>query len=100
MQAILVLTAVGLVAAVLALGRELGLGIFAPLVPAIAVLTPAALPVSEEIASNLLELHGREHGPDGRVFGASRRNLRSSNPRSKECGRHRAGLREPQGSHT
>jgi hypothetical protein len=53
MQAILVLTAVGLVAAVLALGRELGLGVFAPLVPAIAVLTPAALPVSEEIANNL-----------------------------------------------
>jgi hypothetical protein len=53
MQAILVVTAVGLVAAILALAHELGLGIFAPLVPTIVVLTPAALPVSAAIANNL-----------------------------------------------
>ncbi len=53
MQAILVVTAVGLVAAVLALARELGLVIFAPLVPVFVVLTPDVLPIADEIANNL-----------------------------------------------
>jgi hypothetical protein len=52
-QAILVLTAVGLVAALLALGRELGLGIFSALVPVMTVLVPERLPLSHEISSDL-----------------------------------------------
>ncbi|MGH3038125.1 MAG: hypothetical protein ACRDLZ_01760 [Gaiellaceae bacterium] len=53
MHAILVVAAVGFVAALLALGRELGLGVFAPLVPALVVLTPTQLPLSDEIARDL-----------------------------------------------
>jgi hypothetical protein len=53
MHAILVVTAVGLVAVFLALGRELGFGVFAPLVPVIAVLAPEALPIADEIANDL-----------------------------------------------
>jgi hypothetical protein len=65
MQAILVVTAVGLVAVLLALGRELGLGIFAPLVPALVALTPAALPLSDEIANNLRNYTGESIGRMG-----------------------------------
>jgi hypothetical protein len=53
MHAILVVTTVGVVAALLALGRELGLQVFAPLVPAILALTPDRLPLSDEIANDL-----------------------------------------------
>jgi hypothetical protein len=53
MQGILAVTAVGLVAALLALGRELGLGIFAPLVPALTVLVPGRLPLSHAISDDL-----------------------------------------------
>jgi hypothetical protein len=61
-QAILVVTAVGLVVAVLALARELGLVLFAPLVPALVVLTPAFLPLSEDIANNLRNYTGESIG--------------------------------------
>jgi hypothetical protein len=53
MQGILAFYAVGLVAALLALGRELGLGIFSPLVPTMVVLTPATVPFSHAIAGDL-----------------------------------------------
>jgi hypothetical protein len=53
MHGILVVVAVGLAAALLALGRELGLGIFAPLVPTLSVLVPEWLPLSEEISNDL-----------------------------------------------
>jgi hypothetical protein len=53
MFAILTLTAVGLTAALLALGRELGLGIFAPLVPVLAVLVPSRLPLSQALSNDL-----------------------------------------------
>ncbi len=53
MQAILVVTTVGIVAALLALGRELGLGIFAPLLPVLVVLVPEWLPLPHEIANDL-----------------------------------------------
>jgi hypothetical protein len=50
---IVVVTAVGLVAALLALGRELGLGVLAPLVPALVAFAPQSLPVSHEISNHL-----------------------------------------------
>jgi hypothetical protein len=53
MQGILIVAAVGFVAALLALGRELGLGIFAPLVPVLTVLVPGLLPLSEEMSNDL-----------------------------------------------
>ena len=53
MQAIMVVTAVGLAAALLALGRELGLRTFAPLVPTIVVFAPERLPLSQEFGNNL-----------------------------------------------
>jgi hypothetical protein len=53
MHGILVVTALGLVAALLALGRELGLGIFAPLVPVLTVLVPGRMPLSDEISNDL-----------------------------------------------
>jgi hypothetical protein len=53
MHAILVVIAVGLVAALLALGRELGLRIFAPLVPALVVLAPDRLPLAHEMSNDL-----------------------------------------------
>jgi hypothetical protein len=53
MFGILSVTAVGLVAAFLAVGRELGLGILAPLVPALAVLVPDQLPLSHELSNDL-----------------------------------------------
>jgi hypothetical protein len=53
MFAILTLTAVGLTAALLALGRELGLGMFAPLVPVLAVLVPSRLPLSQALSNDL-----------------------------------------------
>jgi hypothetical protein len=53
MYGILAVTAVGLVAALLALGRELGLGVFAPLVPALAVLVPDNLPLAHELSNDL-----------------------------------------------
>ena len=53
MHALLVVSMVGVVAALLALGRELGLEAFAPLVPAMVVLTPRRVPLSHEIANDL-----------------------------------------------
>ncbi len=53
MHGILSVVAVGLVAALLALGRELGLGLFAPLVPALSVLAPQGLPFANELAGDL-----------------------------------------------
>src|SRR5215210_49041 len=53
MQGILCVTAVGLTAALLALGRELGLGVFAPLVPVLTVAAPPWLPVSPELTLDL-----------------------------------------------
>jgi hypothetical protein len=53
MYGILIVAAVGLVAALLALGRELGLGIFAPLVPVLTVLVPERLPLSHEMSIDL-----------------------------------------------
>lgn len=53
MHAILVVVAVGLVAALLALGRELGLKIFALLVPALTVLVPKSLPFTHEMANDV-----------------------------------------------
>jgi hypothetical protein len=53
MFGILTVTAVGVVAALLALGRELGLGIFAPLVPALVVLVPERLPLSHALSNDL-----------------------------------------------
>jgi hypothetical protein len=53
MHGILVVTTVGLAAALLALGRELGLSVFAPLVPALVVLTSSKLPLSHAIASDV-----------------------------------------------
>jgi hypothetical protein len=53
MYGILIVAAVGLVAALLALGRELGLGVFAPLVPVLTVLVPGRLPLSYEMSNDL-----------------------------------------------
>jgi hypothetical protein len=53
MQGILAVTAVGLTAALLALGRELGLRLLAPLVPALALFLPAWLPFSRDFAVDL-----------------------------------------------
>jgi hypothetical protein len=53
MRAILVVAAVGLVAALVALGRELGLGIFSPLLAAFVVLVPDRLPFGAEISREL-----------------------------------------------
>ncbi|MGH2800805.1 MAG: hypothetical protein ACRDM0_24685, partial [Thermoleophilaceae bacterium] len=53
MDAIVTGTAVGLAAVLLGLGRELGLGIFAPLVPALTVVVPRSLPLSDAIANHL-----------------------------------------------
>jgi hypothetical protein len=46
MEAILAVVVVGLAAALLALGRELGLSIFAPLVPGVILFAPGWLPLS------------------------------------------------------
>ena len=53
MQGILAVTAVGLTAALLALARELGLRLLAPLVPALALFLPGWLPFSRAIAFDL-----------------------------------------------
>jgi hypothetical protein len=53
MNALLVVTAVGLAASLLALGRELGFHIFAPLLPALVLLLPQRLPLPEELADDL-----------------------------------------------
>jgi hypothetical protein len=53
MQGILAVTAVGLTAALLAVGRELGLKLLAPLVPALALFVPAWLPFSRAFAVDL-----------------------------------------------
>jgi hypothetical protein len=53
MRAILVVAAVGLVAALLALGLELGLGIFAPLLAALVLLAPNWMPLGSEISRDL-----------------------------------------------
>jgi hypothetical protein len=53
MQSILVVTAIGLAASLLALGRELGLRIFAPLLPALVMLVPKGLPLAHEITKDL-----------------------------------------------
>jgi hypothetical protein len=52
MRAILAVSAVGFVAVLLALGRELGLGVFAALVPALVLLFPVRLPISSELAGD------------------------------------------------
>jgi hypothetical protein len=53
MRAILVVAAVGFVAALVALGRELGLGIFSPLLAGFVVLVPGWLPLGAEISREL-----------------------------------------------
>jgi hypothetical protein len=53
MQGILAVAAVGLTAALLAVGRELGLRLLAPLVPALALFLPAWLPFSRAFAVDL-----------------------------------------------
>lgn len=53
MQGILAVTAVGLTAALLAVGRELGLRFLAPLVPALALFLPGWLPFSRALAFDL-----------------------------------------------
>ena len=53
MQGILAIAAVGLTAALLAVGRELGLRLLAPLVPALALFLPAWLPFSRAFAVDL-----------------------------------------------
>jgi hypothetical protein len=53
MHGILVVAAVGLAAALLALGRELGLGIFAPLVPVLTMLVPDRFPLADAISDDL-----------------------------------------------
>jgi hypothetical protein len=53
MRAILVIAAVGLLAALLALGVELGLGIFAPLLAALVLLAPDWMPLGSEISGDL-----------------------------------------------
>jgi hypothetical protein len=60
MQAILVLTSVGLAAALLALGRDLGLGVFAPLVPVLTLFVPDELPLTS-IIGNDLRLYSAEN---------------------------------------
>jgi hypothetical protein len=50
MHAIFTVVAIGFVAALLGLARELGLGLAAPLVPALFVLVPDGFPLSQEIA--------------------------------------------------
>jgi hypothetical protein len=62
MHAILTVTAIGVVAALLALGRELGLGIFAPLVPAMIVLPPKNFPLAQEISTDLRYYTGEGMG--------------------------------------
>ena len=63
MYAMVIVSAGGLAAALLALGRELGLRTFAFLVPALVIVFPETLPVGREIAHDLLsfkaELIGR-----------------------------------------
>jgi hypothetical protein len=53
MHAILAVAAVGLVAALLALGHELGLGVFSPLVPVLVVLVPKGSPLGREMSHDL-----------------------------------------------
>jgi hypothetical protein len=53
MHGILGVTAVGLTAALLAVGRELGLRLLAPLVPVLALFLPAWLPFSRDFAVDL-----------------------------------------------
>jgi hypothetical protein len=53
MQGILAVAAVGLTAALLAVGRELGLRLLAPLVPALALFLPDWLPFSRAFAVDL-----------------------------------------------
>ena len=53
MRAILTVTAIGLAAALVGLGRELGLRAFAALVPAFVLLFPGRLPVAKEVAEDL-----------------------------------------------
>jgi hypothetical protein len=69
MNAILIFTAIGVVAALLALGRELGLGIFAPLVPVLVVLVPKGFPLAQEITTDLRYYTGEGMGRLG-AFGA------------------------------
>ena len=53
MRSILTVAAIGFAAALLGLGRELGLRAFAPLVPAFVLLFPGRLPVAGEVAEDL-----------------------------------------------
>lgn len=62
MHAILAVSAFGLAAVLLALGRELGLRAFAPLVPAFALLFPGRLPLSGEFARDLITYKGENIG--------------------------------------
>jgi hypothetical protein len=51
--AILTVTAIGVVAALLAVGKELGLGVFAPLLPVLVLLVPESLPLAQEPSNDL-----------------------------------------------
>lgn len=62
MNAILTFTAIGVVATLLAFGRELGLGIFAPLVPVLIVLVPKSVPLAQEITTDLRYYTGEGMG--------------------------------------
>jgi hypothetical protein len=53
MRAILLVAAVGLVAGLIALGRELGLGVFSALVPVLTVLLPREAPFGREMSHDL-----------------------------------------------
>jgi hypothetical protein len=50
MQGILTVTAIGLVAVLFAVGREFGLGVFAPVLPALVLLVPQRAPLPVDIA--------------------------------------------------
>ena len=61
-HAILTVSALGLAAVLIGLGRELGLRAFAPLVPALALLFPGVLPLGEEFARDLGLYKGENTG--------------------------------------
>jgi hypothetical protein len=62
MRAILTVAAIGLAAALLGLGRELGLRAFAPLVPALVLLFPGNVPVAREFAEDLTTYKAEDIG--------------------------------------
>ena len=62
MRAVLTLAAIGLAAALLGLGRELGLRAFASLVPALVLLFAGHVPISSEIADDLTTYKAEDVG--------------------------------------